>query len=71
MDTADAFDSGWRHGHKCGYMDAVSETWLFMKDIPTTDPRYAALVDLADFLRDRRDRVLSHADETDRVEEGQ
>lgn len=50
-------------GHRCGYLDAVSEAWLYMKDIPAGDPRWPILADLLEFLHDRRDAVLAHVNE--------
>lgn len=58
--VGEAFDRGYGQGHRCGYEDAAGELWEFMKDIPYEDPRYAVLVDLSRFLRERRDRALEH-----------
>lgn len=57
------WDRAYRSGHRCGYMDALGEVWIYMKDMPASDPRYAVLIDLADFLRERRESVLAHIDE--------
>lgn len=54
------WDRAYAQGHRCGYMDAVAEVWDYGKDIPSTDPRFRVLVDLAEFLRTRRDRALEH-----------
>jgi hypothetical protein len=54
------WDKAWRAGHRCGYVDAIGEVYQIMHELPNTDPRFALLVEIADELRDRRDRVLEH-----------
>lgn len=62
------WNQAYASGHRCGYMDAVSEIWLYMKDIPAGDPRWAILTDLAHYVHDRRDAVLAHADDAPSAE---
>lgn len=58
--VAEIWDKAHAQGHRCGYMDAVAGVWEFSKDIPSTDPRFAVLVDLVEVLRERRDKALDH-----------